>query len=81
MSDLVSDMDSFHSYFVLSHAILAACGCPSLDERSMSLVRDHIPVLLQGTMLCSIRISYKPQDPTSEHSALKCPDVPKFAFC
>ena len=78
-SDLLSDMDSFHSWFVLSHTILAAQGCPSLDERTMSLVRDHIPVLLPGTMLHSIHIEYTPQYPTRTYGALRCPDVHKFA--
>ena len=78
-SDLVSDMDSFHSCLVLSHTILVAQGCPSLDEHTMSLVRDHIPVLLPGTMPRRIVIGYTPQDPTEPYGALRYPDVPKFA--
>ena len=69
-SDLLSNMDSFHSCLVLSHTILVAQGCPSLNEHTTSLVRDHTPVLLLGTMPRSIDIKYTPQDPTKTYSAL-----------
>ena len=79
-SDLLSDTEYFRSCFGLSHSIMAAQGCPPLNERTTSLIMGHISVLLQGTAPCSIYSLYRPQDSARPYSAYMCSDATKFAL-